>query len=303
MIEKPTIVITSLGRTGTKFFADFFREALSDSTSLHEPDLFTTGELRNEGAGISHLLEQIREVGPLYMLIKKPLGKWSLSQLSDARVRGDLDHDKAVRETLRQRAAFIQSRQGTVYVESSTAYYGLIDLLPRVFAHHRLAYVIRDGRDWVRSWTNWGERGGMYTKGRIRSIFARNWPTALDVEDEYGARWESMPWFEKLCWAWSRLNVYALNSARDNPDARVFRFEDVFRSPDRYQHLSELVGFATDMPGVAPVPPEALEGWLDRKVHTSSGAFPDWGEWSGEQRATFSSICGPLMEQLGYSVE
>jgi hypothetical protein len=302
MIEKPAILITSLGRTGTKFFANLLGEAIPDSTSLHEPDLFTTGEVRNEKAGISHLIAQVREVGALYMLVKKPLGKWSLSTLSDDRVKGDLDNGDAIRKTLRQRARFVDSRKGAVYIESSTAYYGLIDLLGDVFVHHRLAYVVRDGRDWVRSWMNWGKKGGMYTKGRIRSMFARNWPTALDVADECGTRWRFMSWFEKLCWAWDRLNRYALRSVRSSPNARAFRFEDLFETRDRYEHLAELVSFVSDMTGVAPVEPQALEGCLDRKIHKSSGEFPAWDQWTNEQRETFVSTCGLLMDQLGYTI-
>lgn len=300
MIEKPTIIITSLGRTGTLFFATLFGEMIPDSTALHEPDILTTTELRRGGKGVRHLVSQVRDAGAYNMLVRKPLGRWGLAKLSDDRIRGRLSRSEAVRRVRDQRTQFVHSRDSTVYIESSTACYGLIDILPEVFAHHRVAYTVRDGRDWIRSWMNSGQRGGMYTKGKIRSIFARNWPTAMDVEDEYSAIWQDLSWFEKLCWAWRTLNGYALKTVDRNGDARVFRFEDIFKSGRRYDHLAELVHFVTDLPGVEPVPSEALEGWLDRGIHGSSGDFPAWDDWSIEQQETFLAMCGPLMEKLGY---
>jgi hypothetical protein len=93
-----------------------------------------------------------------------------------------------------------------------------------------------------------------------------------------------------------------LDTVQENPTARVFRFEDIFKSENRYQHLAELVNFATDMPRVDPVPAQALAGWLDRRIHKSSGDFPAWSEWSEQHKQQFVEICGPLMEELGYEL-
>jgi hypothetical protein len=109
--------------------------------------------------------------------------------------------------------------------------------------------------------------------------------------------------FEKICWAWVRLNEYALGTIEENPNARAFRFEDIFKSRDRYQHLATLVDFATDLPGIEPVPSQALDGWLDRKIHGSSGEFPAWPNWSAQQKEQFIQICGPLMESLDYDID
>jgi hypothetical protein len=147
---------------------------------------------------------------------------------------------------------------------------------------------------------NWGQ---MYNKGRIRGVFAHTWPTASEMDaDPYRSKWPTMSRFGRICWAWVRLNEYALNTVRENSDARVFRFEDIFQSDDRYDHLADLVGFTTDIPGVEPIPPEALEGWLDRRIHKSIGDFPAWTEWSPEQKRQFTEICGSLMEALGYKL-
>jgi hypothetical protein len=301
VIEKPVIVITSLGRTGTLFFQQLFDHIITDSTSLHEPDYFNFGQYRGSNERIKQAIRQINESGFSNLVIKKALGHWSLVDLSDARLREKLDYDNAVQQVLKQRKEFIYSRRGSFYVESSAAYYGLIDVLIDTYEHHRVAYIVRDGRDWVRSILNFV---GMYNHGRIRRIISRNWPEAPEIEgDPYKIKWGSMSQFEKICWAWSKLNEYALATIQDNPNARIFRFEDIFLSHNRYQHLEDLVNFSTTIPGTAPINVGTIEGWLDKRIHKSTGDFPAWKEWSNEHKKQFKTICGPLMDMLGYELD
>ena len=301
MIRKPTIIITSLGRTATKFFAALFRDLIPNATSLHEPDVFNFFQYEGTEERLRQTIKQIQEVGFYNLFIRKVLGSGSVIQLSDARVRNQLKYEDAVRRLFKQRSSFVDSREGSIYVESNAGYYGLIDVLRDVYAHHKVAHVVRDGRGWVRSKMNWGQ---MYNKGKVRGVFAHTWPAASEMDaDPYRSEWPTMSRFERICWAWVRLNGYALDTVRENPDARVFRFEDIFKSENRYQHLAELVNFATDMPGVHPVPSEALDGWLDRRIHRSSGGFPAWPDWPPEQKQRFTEICGSLMEALGYNLD
>jgi len=257
------------------------------------------------GKQIKEVFRQLRIVGAKNLLFRKALGRWSLVQLSDARLRGDLSFEQAVQRLLQQRREFIHSRSGSVYIESNLGYYGLIDILPKVYERHRVAYIIRDGREWVRSWMAWGEMqgkpGGIYGKSKIENLLGHRWPTALEIDDDpYHIRWNSMSAFEKLCWAWVRLNAYALKTIPKNPNARVFRFEDIFESENRYQHLEDLVQYVTTIPGVEPIASRSLDGWLDRRVQKSGDHFPSWSEWTSEQKEQFRGICGSLMEQLGY---
>jgi hypothetical protein len=294
MIEKPTIIIASLGRTGTKFFYALFKDVIPGSTSLHEPDGFHIGR----GNGVRRIIEQTREAGAYNMFIRKALGQWSLASLSHARVRGELGYAEAVRQVLSQRGQFVRSRSGSVYVESSLGCYGLIDVFKDVFARHRVAYIVRDGRDWVRSKMN---RAQMYNRGRIRDLFAHRWPVASDFEDDCcRSEWATMSRFARLCWAWAKLNGYVLETIQKNPDARLFRFEDIFASEERYQRLADLVQFATAFPDVGRVATGSPEGWLDRRLNVSVGPFPSWEGWSPEQKEWFEVVCGPLMSRLGY---
>lgn len=300
MIEKPVILVTSLGRTGTEFFSNFFDSILPDCTSLHEPNTFamhTRTKNRYE-----EYARQIQRAGIWRMVILKTLGQWNLAKLSDLRFSGKLSHPQAAQKLLQHRADFIAKMPGSIYAEANLGYYGLLDIIPDVFKYHKEIYVIRDGRDWVRSHLNWGE---LYGNRGTRKIFGHQWPTARDVpgDDSYAQKWDDLTQFEKLCWAWAKLNEYALGTMDKTPHVRLFRFEEIFSGEDRYAHLDELVRFATALPGIDPKNIRPVDGWLERKSHQSLDGFPAWEQWTTAQKQHFEQVCGPLMQKLGYKLD
>jgi len=295
-IEKPTILITSLGRTGTDFFAKFFAAIVPNCTSLHEPDIIQSVGVDNK---FSHFMKQVRQAGAWRMVFLKGLGKWTLVKLSDSRFKGSLGREQALKELQFQRFQFINQMPGAVYVEANIGYYGLLDITPAMFEHHRAIYIVRDGRDWIRSHMDWGQ---FYGKTGIRKLISHNWPAASDIADDpYSARWEKLSRFEKLCWAWKKLNEYALGGISKNSSARLFHFEKIFSAEERYEVLDELMAYATSLPNIDPTKLGKTDGWLKKKVHQSSNRFPRWQEWTKEQRGQFEEICGSLMNELGYN--
>lgn len=296
MIEKPTIVITSTGRTGTEFFAKLFADILPNCTSLHEPDIFKFNGVENR---FEHYRQQTRRAGVWKMLLLKALGKWTLVKLSDARFLGKMKYEQAKKELDIQRASFIAKMPGDVYVESNLGYYGLLDVMPGAFKNHRTIYIVRDGRDWVRSMLNWGEVYGK--RGLARQLIAHKWPTAVDFPDDpLTKQWNTASRFTKLCWAWAKLNEFSFNSVSQNQNAQLFHFEKIFFGEERYQYLNNLLGFAISFPGMNLQPIGATNGWLEKKIHQSSDGFPSWEKWTVEEKKQFEQICGPLMEKLGY---
>jgi len=294
MIEKSAILVTSIGRTGTEFFAKLFSDIVPNCTSLHEPDIIKFPGIQDRFA---HYSLQTQRAGFWRMVVLKAFGKWTLAKLSDSKLQGTLSLSEAAKNLHAQRNEFISRMPGSVYVESNLGYYGLLDVIPCVFKNYRTIYIVRDGRDWVKSMMNWGE---VYGKGRIRKLFAHNWPTAKDIKnDEYASQWDALSRFEQLCWAWSRLNRYALNTISENPYARIYKFESIFLAKNRYQNLDDLVSFAVSLPGVAGEL-GTTNGWLEQKIHQSSSQFPGWEQWTKDQQHKFDEICGPQMEKLGY---
>jgi hypothetical protein len=298
MIEKPTILITSLGRTGTEFFAKFFKAILPAATALHEPDIFQNTGLENKWG---HYLQQVQLAGIWRMVILKGLGKWTLIKLSDDKFLNRLSSDNAVQGLLSQRSAFVHNMLGSVYVEANIGYYGLLDVTPRVFEQHRAVYIIRDGREWVRSHMNWGE---FYGKKGIRKLISHNWPPANKIPNNpYAQEWDGFSRFEKLCWAWTNLNQYALKTLSVNPHVKVFKFEDIFSGDRKYQTLEDMLAFTTAQPGIDPQQIGSTAGWLERRSHQSVDGFPGWENWTVPQKRQFEKLCSPLMDQMGYSLD
>jgi len=296
MIDKPAIIVTSLGRTGTKFFSLLFKEIIPDCSSFHEPDIVQYFGTKNR---IQPFITRLKDAGVYNMVFLKLLGKWGLIRLSDARLRGDISEEDAIKEVLKQRTNFVSSKPGRTYVESNAGYYGLLPILNGVYKHHRAIYIIRDGRDWVSSAMKVEE---LYAKRGIRGIFAHNMPAASEFQaDPLYRRWKSTSRFEKLCWAWAKLNGYALDSIAQNPHARIFYFEELFSKKRGYQALQDLVTFATSLPSIERERLGKTDGWLDIKIHESSSEFPSWKNWTKEQTEQFWQICNPLMEKMGYA--
>jgi hypothetical protein len=295
MISKNTILITSIGRTGTEFFSKFFSDLIPGSISLHEPDIIKNPFLEKDK---SNYIQQIKYAGVGRLFFLKLFRQWTLVNISDARFTRKMDNAEAIRKLHAQRNGFISQLPCSVYVESNLGYYGLLDLTPKVFENHKAVYIVRDGRDWVKSTLSWGEA---YGKTGLRKLIAHAWPTAAQLAgDQFEATWNNLSRFEQLCWAWTRLNEYALNSIQSNPGARVFKFESIFQEKDRYQTLDELLRFTTALPGFNTDDIKKPDGWLEQKIHQSASKFPGWQDWTKEQKDFFDKTCGSLMEKLGY---
>jgi hypothetical protein len=295
-IAKPSAIVSSLGRTGTRFFATLMADLLPDGSAIHEPDIlqFSFGK----GKGFRFLLGQIRESGFFNLLVRKTVSDWCMVEVSDARFEGLLGPEEALLRLKRQRKRFVETRPGKSYFESSSGFYGLLDLLPRAFRTCRCVFIVRDGRDWIRSNMNWGE---MYGKGPLRRPFAHLWPGADRLPDDpLSDQWPRMSRFERLCWAWDRLNRFSLRLAKDVAEVRVYRFEDLFMQGGDGK-MAELIGFlAQALPSLEPSSLGRLKERLPGRIHASAGGFPGYEEWQRSQREFFGDTCGELMERMGY---
>jgi len=296
-IEKPTVIVTSLGRTGTKFFQVVLNNFYPDIASFHEPDVVNFFQYQGWSTRITELIRQGKESSFWDLFIKKSVGKWSMIDLSDRRYKGTIGEDDTVERMIKYRKSFISRQLGTAYLESNIGYYGVLDLLERVFTNYRALYVVRDGREWVRSHMNWGQ---MYGKGYIQSLFAHQWPTAAEIGDMSNSDWQQLSRFEKLCWAWNNLNRYALDSAAGNFKVMVLRFEDIFISSGKYKYLDAVIQHIYPICGTPGIVDFEQENILGNKVHAGSGDFPGWKEWSDYQRKIFAKHSGDLSRQLGY---
>jgi hypothetical protein len=303
MIEKPSIIITSAARTGTTFFFKFFKEVMENCIAFHEPDRFGIKSVPEEMMGNNKFQDDIWKInkfGFLNLTLKKLFGKWGLISLSNKRISGEITVEDASKIFLKERKNFIDSFSEEIYVESSYHYYGLIDVTNQSFKNHKLVYVVRDGRDWVRSHINVGL---FYHKYDFNTIFNKRLTPMLLNDNLYKTRWKSMSQFEKLCWVWVKINEYAYKTIEKNPNAKLYYFEDIFKSQKKYNNLNKLLEFVTSLEDV-DIKYKDFKGKLEEKVYKNpSSGFPHWKNWSKKYKNSFDEICGPLMSKLGYGHE
>ena len=121
MIEKKSVLITSLGRTGTKFFQEMMSSINPEYTALHEPDYINFGQYDDWGTRVAQLKNKISDSGIGNLFYWNLILQMSLVELSDQRIRKIITHDDAVDELIKRRGHFIKSQPGEIYIESSSA--------------------------------------------------------------------------------------------------------------------------------------------------------------------------------------
>ena len=288
MIEKPSIIITSGGRTGTLFFSDFFHRYVKDSVVFHEPESFYSHASRSP-------FWVIKKFGLYNSTVKKLAGKYGLTSLSNLRLYGKLDPEEASARLIKERQKFISSLKEKTYIESSYHYYGLIDIIPMAFKSCKIIYITRDGRDWVRSWMN---SKGFYNRSSFHTMF--NLRLCPQPGELYYEEWNNFDRFIKLCWAWNRINSYAFIYSSITENAKVFYFEDLFAKLNE-NVVEDLIIFINSLEGI-DVNKNMFMDSVSHKINLSkSNNFPAYNEWSLRQKQFFEKICGDTMHKLGYT--
>ncbi|MBD3228449.1 MAG: hypothetical protein GF329_09695 [Candidatus Lokiarchaeota archaeon] len=297
MIKKPTIIVSSAGRTGTLFFCNLFNQILNDSFCIHETDRFT---FNSETETFQKRLYIIKKIGIYNITIKKIMGNWGIRALSDKMITKKINCSEASGLLLKYRKNLVNSLKEKYYVECSYHYYGLIDILDCVFSDYKLIFIVRDGRDWVRSMIN---KKGWYQNRDYLNIFNSRLNTKM-FNNISEIKWTKLTNFEKLCWSWYTVNSYAIKSIEKNKKSKLFRFEDIFKGDNRYKELNKLITFATSLKNNKNIPYQSFNGALDKKANISpTYSFPNWKQWSYPMRNTFNKFCASLMDELGYGNE
>ncbi len=296
MINKPSIFVTSTGRTGTTFFARLYEKIIAGCDAFHTPGLIPPHNPL-------HLLEQLRHFSARHLVLDKLIPSQNLRGMSILRIAGKARIERAAATLERLRKRFVNNLSGELYVESNQQLLGLIDVIPHVFKTYRTVLIIRDPREWVTS--SYRCDGGSYGLADPISFLKYGRLSApLCRHDPWAAKWETMSKFQKLCWLWNKKNQYALSATNNTPQTRLVLFDSLFRAKDKYLNLKELIDFTVDFGSANRFEYQSLDGILDHKKNQSTPAgYPDWVDWEPEQAWQMQQICGSLMDELGYAQE
>lgn len=284
------VFITSGGRTGTQFMGDRLHLVIKDCYSVHEPDILYIGS--------GFTFERIRQFGIWHMVTGRILGLTGIRVIGQKVASRRGDRDKLLQKVHRQRQRYFNGIPSPLLVESNCQWWLLADELLELWPTAKLISIIRDPRDWIRSWRNKGIR---YTRSDPVHYF---WPGRLSPsklgQSKWAEEWKSFGPFEKLAWEWNTIYSRLDESAVRHRNSRIFRFEDLFAETGDTMH--ELVSFAATH-GEARYEVANLSDFGRTIKNASEKRTPDWRDWSPREAQFVNEMCGRLMTKYGYGVE
>lgn len=291
-IAKPSVFITSTGRTGTQFLAKNLSSMVKDAAAYHEPGSPWITRPKD-------FIKEIRDFGLYNMTVGQLSPKHCMFKLSRKYLVGEIDREQAADYVLAMRKDFVDSSPREIYVESSGHIYGILDVINEVFENAKFIHIIRDPKKWITSALNTFE---YYLYGPLDEKLLKFSPTAMDFsEDCWGKKWKRMSKFEKYCWFYNKLNEHVINSMEGKSNFRVYRFEDIFDREDT-SSLEDMLKFATNF-DLKTYDYVIKPDLLTRKIHSrSNGKFPAFYNWDKKMYAQIKRHCGKWLSRFDYQL-
>jgi hypothetical protein len=289
-VGKDLTFIVSGGRTGTQLFGHMLSEVLDDCFSVHEPDVFVGMKPRS--------LRRILTFGLWHVLVGRLLGRTGARVIGQKLICGSITTEEARAYIRSSRTAYYRTISRPLIVESNGQWWPLLRELHEVWPQAKVIVIIRDPRDWVRSWMN---KKGRYDRHDWVSRLPPGRLTPERVGDSaWKDRWPDLGTFGQLAWEWSFLNRRMLSAISGASYARVFRFEDIFAAGGGTLH--ELVQFAATHHDRC-YRLHDLEKLVRTVKNSSTGDMPRWCAWHPDKARLMDELCGPLMRRFDYGFE
>lgn len=302
-IQKPCIFITSGGRTATRFISEVLSESITDCFSTQEPDVWRLDSLIDISSNWRMWIHKLKDFGLCNMTVGKLFATGNLRGISLARQRGLINEDQAALRLFEMRSRFISRQSEKIYAECNHQLAGLIDILPKIFPNSKAVFMIRDGRDWVRSWFNgyftpYGKRDPFYylKSGRAN---ATQFP-----DDPFYLVWDELSPFQKVCWLWRSHIEFVCKIIEKNPGAKIFCYEELFSKTNQTEKILDLLRYVTEFPDGTRADYD-YQGQLDGvRFHAARlDSFPKWTDWDSRLVEEFQQICGDILLKQGYGQE
>lgn len=235
VIERPVGLVVSGGRTGTAFLGTRLQHLFENATVFHEADAI------HRRSKTKDLIWSLKKFGIYRGFLGKLIGQSGAGHLSRRYLSGDISESEAARELVQIRNRLYNSApRGNLVIETNYSMYGLLPVLPNALKQYRVAAIIRRPEDFIRSWLRMGQRYGR--KDWLHFAGLRLTPARFG-DYEAARQWSRMSRAERLAWFWTAVYTTIDHAARYDPNIKIFRFEDLFKSPDRHQHLGDMLSF------------------------------------------------------------
>lgn len=157
-----------------------------------------------------------------------------------------------------------------------------VDAIKQEFPKCKIFHLIRDGKKVVRSIMC---RGTFTNKDPLKDI------VKPDSKSFYYEKWNKMSRFEKVCWLWLEDNKYL----RDRV-GYTLKFEKLITDYDYFR--DKLLDYLNIY-----ISQNKWEEYVNRPKNKSQiYTFPEWEQWTKEQKNQFINICGKEMSINGYKI-
>ena len=266
------------------FLGQHLKHCIDDCFSEHEPDLF-------EGFNFK-TLKRIQKFGFYHMVIGRLQENTGIRILNEKFTANEISFAAAAQSIRRHRDKYFRSFEANLIIESYYQWYGLLSPLRNAFPNSKIVAIIRDPRDWVKSWMNYG---GHFDKSDMveKLGFSRINPSRAG-DKEYEFKWEQFGQFEKLCWHWQHIYTMIDNHNTNDPQSIIFRFEDLFDDKNSIQTTEKLLNFCAEHSNRSfTYDVEKFHSFLPENKSNPKNVQ----SWSKSEKAILEEICGPLFQK------
>lgn len=215
-------------------------------------------------------------------------------------VRG-ISHTSVIESLSMTHEAAVNLSEKDFWVDSSNKLSWIIWGLKTIFPKAKFIHLLRDGRRVVSSYYHkladecYADKDvkilidWLNTKSTKRPPPMKKywWPIPIPTRDEF----RNYNRFQRICWHWQEVNKVILDDlANVSPERRLtIKLEDLVSNEKVYSDFLRFIGL--------PVRPNLFE-LLKRP---SNVRWPQSYPLTDEQTEQFSSICGDMMKELGYT--
>ena len=200
--KKRVIYIVSTGRTGTKFFADYFNK-LSDVRAVHEPSP------------------------------SRILRMWT-----NARLEKRATKSKMLKIFISKRRAMLNEVSEPIYIESNPFVVGFTDILPQAVNHPEIIHVVRDPRTYIKSALNHGNTHGV--KKIINTYLPYWYPDISKIV--HARRKLSEKEIVAHYWTIINKFLEEAKKSIPAQNYHLFKYEEIFNNDNSIKKISKIVG-------------------------------------------------------------
>lgn len=290
--DKYYVFLISGGRTGTKFFGNLLQKIIEDTFSVHEPDVL---ELKK---GLQDILYKIKIFGFYHMIIGRIFNKTGIRNLSQNFLAGKITLKALNDKIIGHRKKYYDKIHNDLIIESYYGWYGCIPAIQNLYKNYKIVVITRDPCDWVTSNMNWeaffGKRDWVdkFNLGRLNP--------KMVSDQKYNRLWGNFTRLQKVAWTYKYQYETMIENVKNDENALVMKFEDLFYSKDRLENLRCLLDFITkfqDKSFQYVNPANILNKQINKNI---SYEFPNYTKWDPQTKKQFKEICLPVMEKLNY---